>query len=171
MRRRAVGERVEEETKARARRLFCHPERFENDGLHVAAVDPDRAARDFDAVDNRVIRFGAQRGEQLRFAIHGAFEQGHVFVQRRRERMMHRIITAIVFVKLEHRKLSDPQRREHLLRNKLLAFSHFVAQRAEAGGDHVWFAGDDQDRVVFHSAGSVRHQGHDFLPQRFQERR
>src|SRR5205809_2713599 len=47
---RTVGERVEEETKARARRLLRHTERLEHNGLHIAAVNSDRAARNFDAV-------------------------------------------------------------------------------------------------------------------------
>src|ERR1700694_4918097 len=39
---RPVGERVKKETESRPRRLFSHAERFEYNGLHIAAVDSDR---------------------------------------------------------------------------------------------------------------------------------
>src|SRR5882724_327320 len=60
---RPVSQRVEKETKTRPGRLFTHAECFEDDRLDVATMNSDRAAGDFDAVDDCVISFRAQSGE------------------------------------------------------------------------------------------------------------
>ena len=90
-------------------------------------MNPDGSAGDFDTVDHRVISLRAQPAKQFRPAVYRTVEHRQVFVQRRGERMMHRIVPAVIFVILEHRELSNPQRREHSLRNQFLAARDFVA--------------------------------------------
>src|SRR5207253_10935601 len=117
MRWRAVGQRVKKETKASLSILLIHAQSLENKCLNIATMNSDRTAGHFDSVNHRVVRFGAEPGKQLRFTVYGTFQRRYVFVQRRRERMMHRVIAAIIFVKLEHGKLSHPQRREDVWAN------------------------------------------------------
>ena len=70
----AVGQGIEKETETCPRGLFSHAERFENQRLHIAAMNSDRAAGYLDAIDNRVVGFGSKLTEQLRLAVNGAFQ-------------------------------------------------------------------------------------------------
>src|SRR5205085_6398051 len=104
--RRAVLQGIEEEAEARARSVLGHADGLEDEPLHVLPVDTDRAARDLYAVDDRVVSLGANLAEQVRFVIRQrALKEWQVFVERRGERVVHRIITPVVLVILEHRKL------------------------------------------------------------------
>ena len=59
--RRAVLERVEQEAELGAGVLVAEAEGAEHPGLHVGAMDPDRAAGDLVAVQHEVVGAGADR--------------------------------------------------------------------------------------------------------------
>ena len=65
MRRRAILERVEKEPEPFARFFRRHTQGFEDESLHVAAVNTNRAAGHFDAVDDRVVSLRANVREQV----------------------------------------------------------------------------------------------------------
>ena len=54
----AVGQGIEKETETCSCGLFSHAERFENQRLHVATMNSDRATGYLDPIDNCVISFG-----------------------------------------------------------------------------------------------------------------
>src|SRR5437870_5262894 len=143
MRRRTVSQRVEKETKTRARHFLSHPQCFEHKLLHITPVNSDRAAGDFDSVDYCVVRLRPNLTEQFRLSTNCAFEQRHVLVERRGKRMMHRIIPSVVLVKFEHWEIGYPQRREHIFGKQVFAASNLVAQRSEGRGDYVRLSGND----------------------------
>ena len=71
-------------------------------------------------------------------------EQLEIFIDRRRKRMVHRIITTILFVKLEHREISHPERRVDVRGDQVLAFGNFVSQRTKTCGDDLRLARHNQ---------------------------
>ena len=81
MRRRAVCQGLKKKSETRAGLLVRHAERLENQGLHIASVNPDRTARDFDSVDNGVVSFRANLAEQLSFAFDCALEHRHIVIE------------------------------------------------------------------------------------------
>src|SRR4029453_18038561 len=58
VRRRAVGQCVEEEAEAFAQLLFAEAERFEEPLLDILAMNPDAAGAEFVTVKNQVVALG-----------------------------------------------------------------------------------------------------------------
>ena len=61
VRRRAVGERLEQEAEALLRLVRADAERLEHLLLHLGVADTDRAAADLPAVEDHVVRAAAPR--------------------------------------------------------------------------------------------------------------
>src|SRR6267378_3011758 len=102
MRRRAVGQRVEEKAEAAAQLFFTKAERFEQALLNVLAVDSDAAGAELVAVQNEVVAFGAH------FPRRG-FEFIQVFVDNAGEGMLRADPGFVGFTPLEQRKAGEPQ--------------------------------------------------------------
>src|SRR5947209_6926963 len=172
VRRRAVLQRVEEETEALARLLFRQSQGFEDEPLHVAPVDADRAARDLDAVDHSVVSLRAKPAEQPGLsALDRALKQRQVFVERRGERVVHRVEAPFRLVELEHRELRYPQRREDVRRNQLLSPRDLVAQSAQRSRHDRGPARDDEQRVALLRPGARGNARDRLLAERLQKRR
>src|ERR1044072_5011318 len=93
MRRCAVFERIQEEAEARACRLARHAERLEDQVLHIAAMNTDRAAADLAPVDDRIVSLRAKLTEERGLALFDrTTQERQIFIQRRGERVMHGII-------------------------------------------------------------------------------
>src|SRR5437762_7687235 len=99
MRWRAVSKRIKKETEALAGVFRCHSQRLEHNVLDVTAVNTNRSTGDFDTVDNSVVRLRTDLAKQIRLAVlDRALEQRQVLIDRRSERMVHRIIAAVIVV-------------------------------------------------------------------------
>src|SRR5215475_7214776 len=150
VRRRAVTERVQEEAEFFARLFFAHSERLEDSRLYVRAVDSDRAAAQLGAVEDQVVGLGAHRTRI-------AFELVQVIVDRRGERVVHRVPSLVVFVVFEHREVDDPEQAVLALVDQFFDAAHFQPHLAERVADHVPLASDHQDRVTRFRAGGFDH--------------
>ena len=102
MRRRAVLQGLQEEAELLGRLLRGQPEQFEDLGLHVAAVDADRAAAQLGAIDHEIVRLG-QHGAGI------AVQPVEVIGARAGEGVVHRVPTLVAVVELEHREVGHPQ--------------------------------------------------------------
>ena len=103
VRRRAVGQRIEQKAELGACVLRRDAQRREHLRLHFVAVDAHRAAADFPAVQRDVVGLGQHLAGIGR-------QQPDVLILGRRERMMRRDPALFFLVVLERREIHDPAR-------------------------------------------------------------
>src|SRR4051794_19605391 len=135
-------------------------------------MDSYRAARDLNAVDDRVVSLRSKAREQFGLAaLDRALEGREVFVHGRSERVVHRIVAPVLFVKLEHRELRHPERRERVRLYQLLAARDLVAKRSERSRDDGLAARDYQNGVALLCARRGSETRDSLLAQSLQKRR
>src|SRR5262245_10581108 len=103
MRRRAVGECVEEKAEAFAKWLLAEAESLEEALLNILAVDPDAAGTEFVAVKNQVVTLGAH------FPRRG-FKFFQVFVHDAGKRMLRAHPSLVRLAPLKEREAGDPEK-------------------------------------------------------------
>ncbi|MNS96303.1 hypothetical protein D3C72_1305950 [compost metagenome] len=140
MRRRAVVQRVEQEAELGTGLFGTDAEQLEHRALHVGAVDTDRTAADFIAVEHHVV--AARNG---RLCI-GA-QLGDVVHRRRGEGVMQGDVALRFLVPLEHREVGDPQRRP-AVGDQVEVLAGLQAQRAHEVGHLVVAAGTEEHDVA-----------------------
>src|SRR3954447_17422228 len=123
VRRRAVGEGLQEEAEPLPGLLAGHPQRLEHPLLQRGVVDTDRAAHDLVAVDHHVVGVRERRtlvlGEVLPPLGRG-----------RGERVVHERPGAVLGL-LEHREVDDEEERPRAGLDELQPLGDLVAGRAE----------------------------------------
>ena len=133
VRRRAVGERLQQEAEALLRLLGFDAERLEDLLLDVGPVDSDRAATQLPAVEDDVI--GA-RAPAAGIAVEVAAGRG--------ERVVQRVPASLRLVPLEHREVDDP---EAVVAGGL-ALGDVRAQAAEHARGDLGAVGREEDHVA-----------------------
>ena len=123
-RRRAHGERVEQEAELRALLLFAHPEQIKDLRLDLGLVDPEAAATELVPVHDQVVGV-CERVLRI------AGEPVLPFLRRPRERVMNGGPAPLVLVALEHREVVDPEERELRVVDHPQLAAQVRAQRAE----------------------------------------
>src|SRR5277367_6209811 len=103
MRRRAVGQRVEEEAEATTKLFFAEAERAEEAFLNVLAVNTNAAGAEFVAVENEIVPFGPH------FPRRG-FELFQVFVDDAGEGMLGADPGFVVLAPFKKREAGNPQK-------------------------------------------------------------
>src|SRR5690348_1103738 len=103
--RRAVFERLEEESEAGAGFFVAHPQRLENLRLNILTMDTNRTRAEFGAIQHDVISKRANLAEWRLGVMDGidvGFELGHVFFMKRGEGMMRWVPALFRLVPFEH---------------------------------------------------------------------
>ena len=125
MRRRPVGERLEQEAELAAGLLVGQPDHVENPLLHLGFVDTERAASDLRAVEHDVVR----PRERLSRAL---LEVGGILLRRRREGVVDgcpTLVAAVELDPLEHGRVDDPDELPRVVVDEAAPLPHL-----EAGG-------------------------------------
>ena len=156
MRRRAVLQRVQQEAELLAGFLGADLQRAEHLALHFLAVDTDRAAADFPAVQHHVVGLGEGLARI-------GFEEVLVAVLGAGERVMGSGVATVFLVVFEHREVDDPQRlpagdrQAGLLAEFAVADLH--AQRADGVVHDLLAVRAEEDDVAVLGAGALDQLG------------
>ena len=103
MRRRAVFKRVQKKAEALASLLRRQTQHLKHALLNIVAMDSDGAAADLRAVQHQVVGASLDRtGISLQLV--------KVFFTGRGEGVVHRLVTVLLVVVLEHRKVHHPEK-------------------------------------------------------------
>ncbi len=152
VRRRAILQRVQQVAELLAGFLGADLQRAEHLALHFLAVDTDRAAADFPAVQHHVVGLGE------RLAGIG-FQEVFVAVLGAGERVVGGGVAAVFLVVFEHREVDHPQRlpagREQTRLLAEFAVADLDAQRADGVVDDFLAVRAKEDDVAVLGAGAL----------------
>ena len=120
--RRTEPKRPQQMAKLRLPSFRADPKGFEHFVLQLRLVDSHAAAADLDAVQNDVVRLGANIREFLRF------KEQHVLRFRSRKGMMHGVPFVFLRAPFKERKVCDPKKipvqAGWAISNQILQFGH-----------------------------------------------
>ena len=140
VRRRAVLERLEEESEAVLRVLVREPEQAEHLGLRLAVMNTNAAAAELPAVEDHIVGLRHHLA-RLRF------KHVQIFFTRRGERVVHRVPALLVGVPVEQREVGDPGQLPLAFRNQVLSLRDLQAKLAEDLGCRVRRAGSEHEQI------------------------
>ena len=147
VRRRAIFKGLHHEAEFFLGFFIGEADSFKDGILHVAAMDTDGTAAQFDTVQHHVVRFG------IHFAGVG-LQHGQVFVAGRRKRMMHGYPAFFILVPLKHRETGNPGKAQLVFIDQVHAFCHFNTQGAQSLCYGSRFVRYEEQQVARFRAGS-----------------
>lgn len=141
----AEREGVEEEAEFGASFFVADAECAEDFLLNVYIMDTDRAAAQFDAVEDEVVGLCVDLPEIA------AFEGGPIAGAWARERVMHGVPAVIFIAPLEHGEIGDPCETDvfgfrHCLWNPIVFDGDFFSDAPQGVSSDVEFIGDEEER-------------------------
>src|SRR5688500_17374828 len=143
MRRRAETERAQQMPELRLLLRIGYSEDFEQSFLQIRFVNPQRAAANFNAVQDDIVGFGTD------FSEFAALEERKVLGVRTRKRMMHGVPFIVGGAEREQRKIDYPKEIERgAVGGKILNLGDAQSDPAEDFADNLPLIRAEQNEVA-----------------------